>query len=48
VALNFKLSKPTRNEQISIALICVVVAWFVVTYLATEFFPFVPSGEGPR
>jgi hypothetical protein len=48
VALNLKLSKPNRNMWISIVLICVVVAWLGATYLATELFPFVPSGEGPR
>jgi hypothetical protein len=34
--------------RISILVICVVIAWLGTTYLATEFFPFVPSGEGPR
>jgi hypothetical protein len=34
--------------QISVLLICVVVVWLGATYLATELFPFVPSGEGPR
>jgi hypothetical protein len=33
---------------ISTVAICVIAAWFGLTFLVTELFPFVPSGEGPR